>query len=37
MDYVGLLTPLLLMILCVQLGILANKLDAMINLMKTRE
>jgi hypothetical protein len=38
MDYLGLiLVPLLLVILCVQLGIVAIKLDSIISLLKAKQ
>lgn len=37
MDYINLLAPLLLVILCVQIGIITIKLDAIISILKSRE
>ncbi len=37
MEFFTLLAPLLLMILCVQLGIIAIKLDTIIDVLKTRQ
>jgi hypothetical protein len=37
MDFVSIIVPLLLAILCVQIGIVTLKLESIISLLKTRE